>query len=484
MKVSSFVRVGHELVPAEVELSLTPGLPQFIFIGLPDAAQRESALRVRAAIREQGFELPQAQAILVHIKPTFLKKTSRGLDLAIAAALLWETGQLALPEHSSENENGDEALPCLYGELTLKGEVVQPDDLIEAPEPKALTTTGLSRSPLSFATMQIKNLAELLTHGTFVAPIENFVFQRPRLTVRELPAPAAELAKVSAAGEHSLLLAGPSGSGKSTLADQLASWIEAPTLEQIKEVRHFWSTKSEKLVWRPVLKPHHSITPLAMIGGGSSLWPGEITRAHNGVLIMDELLEFHPEIQESLREPVESGLISLVRASASRTYPARVLLVATTNLCACGNFVPRKKTVMSCRCAKAVRRRILTRLTGPFVDRFALLALTDEWERSKFVPVTEITESVARAIEFRKARGQTVPNSRLAPEILEEGLSEFDRTHILKSAARSRRRKSALLRVARTLADLRLSNKINSEDLERARALTVETHRTLEDWTD
>ena len=477
MKVSSFVRIGHELVPAEVELSLTPGLPQFIFIGLPDAAQRESALRVRAAIREQGFELPQAQAILVHIKPTFLKKTSRGLDLAIAAALLWETGQLALPD-------GDDVLPCLYGELTLKGEVVQPDDLIEAPEHNVMITTGLSRSPLSFATLQIKNLAELMTNGTLVAPIENFVFQRPRLTVRELPAPAAELAKVTAAGEHSLLLAGPSGSGKSTLADQLASWIEAPTLEQIKEVRHFWSTKSEKLVWRPVLKPHHSITPLAMIGGGSSLWPGEITRAHNGVLIMDELLEFHPEIQESLREPVQSGLISLVRAGASRTYPARVLLVATTNLCACGNFVPRKKSIMSCRCAKAVRRRILTRLTGPFVDRFALLALTDDWEKSTFVPVTEITESVERAIEFRKSRGQIVPNSRLAPELLEESLSDFDRTHILKSAARSRRRKSALLQVARTLADLRLSKQINSEDLERARALTVETHRTLEDWTD
>ncbi len=482
MKVSSFVRVGHELVPAEVELSLTPGLPQFIFIGLPDAALRESALRVRAAIREQGFDLPQAQAILVHIKPTFLKKTSRGLDLAIAAGLLWETGQLALPSHT--NETGNEIFPCLYGELTLKGEVVQPDDLIEAPEHKSLVTTGLSRAPLSFGTLQIKNLAELITGGTFVAPSENHIFDRPPLTVRELPAPAAELAKVAAAGEHSLLLAGPSGSGKSTLANQLASWIEAPTLEQIKEVRHFWSTKSEKLVWRPVLKPHHSITPLAMIGGGSSLWPGEITRAHNGVLIMDELLEFHPEIQESLREPVESGLISLVRAGASRTYPARVLLVATTNLCACGNFVPRKKSVMSCRCAKSVRRRVLTRLTGPFVDRFALLALTDDWEKSTLVPVTEITQAVERAIAFRKKRGQLVPNSQLAPELLEESLSDFERTHILKSAARSRRRKSALLRVARTLADLRESTQMNLADLERARVLTVETHRTLEDWTD
>lgn len=474
MKVSSFIRVGHELVAAEVELTLGPGLPQFSFIGLPDVALRESGMRVRSALREQGFELPQ-QAVLVHIKPTFLKKTSRGLDLAIASALLWETGQLSLPDET----------PVLYGELTLKGEVVQPDDLIEAPEHAGMLITGRSPAPLSFATRQISNLASMIDGGDLVPPSVDFQFSRPGLTIKQLPREAAEFAKVVAAGEHSILMAGPPGSGKSTLADHLAAWVEAPTLETLKEVRHFWSARrASPLAWRPVLKPHHSITPLAMIGGGASLWPGEITRAHGGILIMDEMLEFHPEIQEALREPVESGCISLVRAGASRTYPARVLLIGTTNLCACGNFVPRRKKMSSCRCAKAIRRKILTRLTGPFVDRFALIALTDTWTDSDLVSVDTVTCDVERAIAFRRARGQIVPNSRLAPEPIEETLGEFEIQHILKTAARSRRRRAALLRVARTLADLRESTMISIADLERAREMTVQTHRLLEEWTD
>lgn len=475
MKVSSFVRVGHELIPSEIELTLVPGLPQFSFVGLPDKALLESTLRIRSAIRKQGFELPQAQQILVHIKPTFLKKTSRGLDLAVAAALLWETGQVALPD----------GVVVLYGELTLNGEVVPPDDLIEIDDPGCPVVTGVTTDPFPFRTRQLRSLSDLLLDERSVDANDRFDFKRPQLQIKTLPAPAAELAKVAATGEHSLLLAGPSGSGKSTLADAIPSWIEAPTLEQIKDVRHFWKTRAETLRWRPVLKPHHSITPLAMIGGGSSLWPGEITRAHNGVLVMDELLEFHPEIQEALREPVESGSISLVRAGASRTYPAQVLLIATTNLCACGNFVPRPKGKgVMCRCSKATRRRILTRLTGPFVDRFALVAMTDVWDRAVAVDVNEIGRDVAAAIAFRKARGQSVPNARLSAEVIEGSLEDFDRTHVLKSAARSRRRKAAVLRVARTLADLRLSTRISSDDLERARVLTVETHRTLENWTD
>jgi magnesium chelatase family protein len=474
MKVSSFVRVGHELVAAEVELTLGPGLPQFSFIGLPDAALRESGLRVRSALREQGFELPHSQAILVHIKPTFLKKTSRGLDLAIASALLYETGQLSLPEET----------PILYGELTLKGEVVQPDDMIEAPEHSGVLITGRSKAPLSFMTRQISDLASLIDGGDLVLPSHEFHFSRPPLLIKKLPREAAEFAKVVAVGEHSLLMAGPPGSGKSTLADHLAAWVEAPTLETIKDVRHFWSAQSRKLVWRPVLKPHHSITPLAMIGGGASLWPGEITRAHGGILIMDELLEFHSEIQEALREPVESGSISLVRAGASRTYPARVLLIGTTNLCPCGNFVPRRKKLSTCRCVKSVRRKILTRLTGPFIDRFALIALTDTWMDDTQVSVDDVTTDVERAIDFRRARGQSVPNARLAPEVIEDTLGAFELEHIVKTTARSRRRRAALLRVARTLADLRLSNEISIADLERAREMTVQTHRLLEEWTD
>jgi magnesium chelatase family protein len=475
MKVSSFVRVGHELVSAEVELTLSAGLPNFHFTGLPDVALKESALRIRAAIREQGFEVPQAHAILVHVKPTYVKKTSRGLDLAIAAALLWETGQLALPEGKT---------PILYGELTLKGEVVQPDDMEEALFPDGETLlTGKGPIGLPFDSYQIETLADLMLPLTLEKASQTQPCDRPEVRVPSLSESAAELAAVVAAGEHTLLVAGPAGSGKSTLVENIPALISDPDEVEFAEARKIWRASRKTLSWRPVLRPHHSITPLAMIGGGASLWPGEITRAHAGVLIMDELLEFHPQIQEALREPVESGSISLVRAGASRTYPARVLLLATTNLCACGNFVPKKGSA-TCRCSKQVRTKILTKLTGPFVDRFAVIALTDGWGKEKEVEVSEVRARIQRASETRLARNQKVPNARLLSEVIEESLDPFLRNHVLAHAARSRRRKAALLRVARTAADLRGAEKIELDDFDVAQRLCVETHRLLEQWRE
>ena len=476
MKVSSFVRVGHELVPAEVELSLAQGLPAFHFTGLPDVALKEGALRVRSALREQGFELPQAQAIYVHIKPTYLKKTSRGLDLAIAAAYLYESGQLALPQ--------DGARPTFYGELTLKGEVVQPDDTEEAPLTESQTlTTGSSDQALPFETCQLASLRDLISGGDLVRAKDLELSARPATRITSLPQSAAELAAVVAAGEHSLLLAGPAGSGKSTLAEVIPSLLDDPIESEFSEARKIWRANRKALSWRPVLRPHHSITPLAMIGGGASLWPGEITRAHAGVLIMDELLEFHPEIQEALREPVESGAISLVRAGASRTYPARVLLLATTNLCSCGNFVPRKSAA-ACRCTKQVRSRILTRLTGPFADRFAVIALTDEWAKEPSLSLSDVSHAVQIAIETRRARGQQVPNSRLMPEVIEDSLDDFLRAYLQNSGIRSRRRRAAVLKVARTAADLRGSQTLDRKDIDLAHKLCVDTHRLLENWRE
>ncbi|RYZ64210.1 MAG: ATP-binding protein, partial [Proteobacteria bacterium] len=174
---------------------------------------------------------------------------------------------------------------------------------------------------------------------------------------------------------------------------------------------------------------------------------------------------------------------SLVRAGASRTYPARVLLLATTNLCACGNFVPRK-SVASCRCTKQVRSRILTRLTGPFVDRFAVIALTDIWEGETDVRIEVVAAQVELATATRLARGQAVPNARLMPEVIEDSLDSFSRNHLFKSGARSRRRKAALLRVARTAADLRGSQTIEIEDFNLSTKLCIDTHRLLENWRE
>lgn len=474
MKVTSYIRVGHELEPVVVELTLAPGLPQFQFIGLPDTALKESALRIRTAIREQGYQIPQAHQVLVNLTPTHLRKTSRGLDLAIAAALLWEMEQIPPPQEPN---------PILYGELTLRGDVIAPTDIDELDTHRRVLT-GAREGSLVIETWRLESLRSLDEAPTWLAPESSTDWLRPSAPVRELPKSAAELASVVAAGEHSLLLAGPPGTGKSTLATSIPAWLEEPSSDEFRATRKYWRRAGLELTWRPVLRPHHSITPLAMIGGGSTLWPGEITRAHGGVLVMDELLEFHPVIQESLREPVESGLISLVRAGGVRVFPARLLLLATTNLCPCGKFIP-ETNMGGCRCAKRERKRTLARLTGPFVDRFAIFATTETWISEKMVSVSEVFARAERAIAFRKtARGQEVPNSRLDSEEIASALNPFQLKHLLDGGMHSRRRREAVLRVARTLADLRESNEIANEDIDHAIRLSVRTHRSLEDWVE
>lgn len=499
MKVLSYIRQGHQLAPVEVELSLTQGLPQISFLGLPDTALKESVLRIRSALREQGFQLPQAHQVLVHLRPSHLRKSSRGLDLAVAAALLWETGQIPLPSESVDLSSLTKP-PVLYGELTLKGEVIRPDDIEDVePGPDQILITGGGPELFGFPSLQVRRLQEL-AHPTWVPAAETIErWTRPAPSVKAFAPAAAELAMIVATGEHAALFAGPPGSGKSTLAEAIPAFLAEPDPVEFRIAKRLARAVGRGLSWRPVCQPHHSVTPLAMIGGGSSLWPGEISRAHGGVLILDELLEFHSEIQEALREPVESGSISIARAGAVRTFPARLLLLATTNLCPCGRYSPRRE-FSRCRCTRRERLKSIARLSGPFVDRFAIFALTDEWgesggagdvgggnggEKDGDITCEAITERVRAAIDFRvRTRAQRVANARLDPDVIEGALSLFQRTELLGAAGGSRRRKAAVLRVARTIADLRGSQAIEHRDLERAVFHCLRAHRCLEQAMD
>ncbi len=472
MRVSSFMRQSAGLVPIEIELALAPGLPQFTFLGLPDAALRESAVRIRAALREQGFKLPKAKQILVQLRPNNIRKSSKGLDLAVAAAYLWESAQIPKP---------DVEIPCLYGELTLKGDVLAPDDVeeIELNNGSSLYT-GYRERPLAFPSYQLNRLNDFLRspNSNFrrVAALGEDLWRRPLAKAQAFTAAPAHLAEIVAAGEHSVLVAGPQGSGKTTLLSSVPAWIEEPREDAIQKAR--LST-----LWRPVQQPHHTATPLAMIGGGAKASLGEITRAHGGVLLLDELLEFRSEVQEALREPVETGEITVIRAGVSQTHPSRFLLLATTNLCACGKFVPGGGVAaQSCICSSRVRRRKLGRLTGPFLDRFALVDFSHEWgavgEGSR--DSSDIQARVANAIEFRKERGGLAPNAYADAAILEASLTEFQRDTLLSDIRRvSRRRLIAVLRVARTIADLDARIAISSEDLDEAIRFAYRRHELL-----
>jgi magnesium chelatase family protein len=485
MKLKSFIRVGPDLVPAEIELNLMPGLPQILFLGLPDAAMRESAFRIRSALREQGFQLPQAHQVLVHLRPSHLRKTSQGLDLAVAAALLWVTGQLEKPKWLEQN-------PYFYGELSLKGEVLPPEDLADIDvDPTEMVITGPSGEVPTEHTLVVHKLKDLVAPELARSNAEPVEAHRPALEIESFPEGAARLLEVIAAGEHSALIAGAPGSGKSTLVEAVSPLLEAPVSRAFRTMRRLARTFGREVTWRPVVQPHHSITSLAMIGGGNIPWPGEITRAHGGVLIMDELLEFNPEIQDALREPLDSGQISIARSGNIRCFPASLLLLATTNLCPCGEFTPRRENT-ACRCTRAVRARSLQRLTGPFVDRFSIFSLTDEWSNlngghavTSTVATQVIADRVGEAIHFRREiRGQLEPNGKINDAVIEDQLSDFQATHLIPDGLRSARRKSAILQVARTLADLRLSEAICNLDLEEAVALCWRTHHRIHSWRE
>ena len=462
MKFFSFVRDGFFLNPVEVQVNLLPGLPEVKFSGLVDMAIKESATRLKSAFRKAGFQWPSRQQIIINLSPSYIKKSSPGMDLALASAILWNTGQMNFSHYKSRN------LYC-YGELSLNGEISAPEDWKAIPSGKTPLVTGRFEGRNFregiYSAENLKSLGEGIK-----IPAENWESQlkKPKAPDWKFSPQAALILKLAAAGEHGLLLCGESGSGKTTLTESLYHVLSPPDRARWEEsVRLF---QGESHPWRPYINPHHTITPLSMIGGGSPLFPGEISNAHGGQLVLDEYLEFHPKVQEALREPVEKGKIRLVRRGQSAVFPARFLLTAATNLCPCGDYIPGK----SAQCSYSLRKcqSYLDRLSGPMLDRFDLLAFSHQWKGKKTVTLESIGEEVEAASRFRlKSRGQKILNSQLELADLE---SQADSKALkMMPQTSSHRRKRALLRAARTLADLKGEEKVGIAFLEEAFACAV-----------
>ena len=465
MNIFSFTHDGDKIIPVEVELSLVPGLPQTQFTGLADVAIKESIMRIKSAVQAQGFEWPKTRQMIINLRPAHLKKSSQGMDLAIATALLWKTGQISPPSDMSSPFH-------VYGELSLSGEVLAPMDWESLPPQKGGILTGQTRTENYLCPLfQISSLREL-SRPVFVPakPLETLL-TKPSLPDISFSKNGAHILAVSATGEHSLLLAGEAGSGKSTLAEHLPLLLPPPSLDEFKVTRRIWSRMGQELNWRPFIRPHHSATPLSMIGGGYPLFFGEITKAHGGVLFMDEYLEFHPRVQEALREPMEKGEICIARRGKSEHFPARFLLVSATNLCPCGDLVPGRASP----CSYSLRRCFshLERLNGPMLDRFDILAFSPQWNREKLtVPLKEIHNKVQRAWQFREKRKQKKPNSFLSLKELYLSLNDVAKK-LHTSSFSSKRRGKALLKVARTLADLKEEEEVSLNHIEEAKELSL-----------
>lgn len=479
MKLHSLISQGWELHPIEVEVLLVRGLPEMRFVGLPDQAIKESAIRIKTAIKQSGFSWPEADQIIINLKPNHLKKSSRGLELAVAAGILWEMQQLPQPF--------DAAKWTLYGELNLDGSVQQPEDLVGFDD-KTPTFLVTGRAPqeqkrpwLQSPLGTITHLRELMEpswqmaspQASLAAPTFDHIF---------LTEAQAELALIAALGRHSVLMAGPAGSGKSMMSELIHSLGSDPNEEMQRELwrrrQQTPETLGSESLWRPLIRPHHSATTQGLVGGGNPIRPGELARAHHGTLILDELLEFKPTVIEALREPLETHKIRLARVSGFHTYDCRFHLIATTNLCPCGDFVP--KTPTRCRYSLTKCRSYSQKLTGPLVDRFQILTFSHRWKGARTVAWSDLKNRL-HELRNRITQGSR-DNAHLAEAAFDVKTWPLLERTLLEQLQGSHRRYLSTLRVAKTLADLAGKNRPGIEEIEKALTYTVTPFVELQRW--
>lgn len=472
---------GIEAVPVDVQVQIAPGLPQFAIVGLPDKAVGESRERVRAALHASGLALPPKR-IIVNLAPADLPKEGSHYDLPIALGLMAAIG--ALPADRIADY-------VVLGELSLDGTIAPVAGVL----PSAIAANGMGRGlicPLASGpeAAWAGSQMDILAPRSLIAVANHFkgtqIMARPEAAVAEPPPDLLDIAdikgqetakralEVAAAGGHNLLMVGPPGAGKSMLAARLPSILPALSPNELLELSMIASVAGEIADGRlsnrrPFRAPHHSASMAAMVGGGLRIRPGEASLAHNGVLFLDELPEFVPQVIDSLRQPLETGEIAIARANNHVTYPARFQLVAAMNPCRCGMAgQPGHSCARGVRCAADYQAR----LSGPFLDRIDIrlevpsvtaadmMAPSTSAEKSAAIAARVATAREIQQERFRAAGMPGVSTNAQAKTSQIETMANADPAamSLLRDAAESMRLSARgyhrVLKVARTLADL------------------------------
>ncbi len=477
-KIRSLGLFGVTGYEVSAECDLSGGLPAFNIVGLPDAAVNEARERVRAAIKNCGFQFPVSR-ITVNLAPADRKKAGTVYDLPILIGVLAAGNQLKFPSEDS----------AFIGELSLAGAVRPAPGML----PMALAA---KRAGVKTLYVPADNAAEATLAGDLVVYPVSSVPQLIRHLRDEDRIPPAQpwapplhtpffpdfaevkgqenvkrALEIAAAGGHNLCMIGPPGSGKSMLAKRLPSILpdmtrrEALEATEIHSVLGLTSKDEPMLLQRPFRAPHHTISPMGMAGGGTNPRPGEISLAHNGVLFLDELPEFHNEVLEVLRQPLEDGQVQISRAAGSAVYPSKFMLICAMNPCKCGWY---GHPSGRCKCSPAAVERYQSRISGPLLDRIDLFVGVNSLEFETLSGENSAEKSSDIRLRVNAARHvQTTRFGKNGPDCnAQMGQNELKMHCELSTACEdlmrgafermglTARSYDRILRVARTIADL------------------------------